>query len=291
MADSEERVNSGEEGVKTSGGDGVKPCVFKKSGRRGVARKRRMQQSSEDDSSDEESAVVRREKKAIRSRLYQKTNTQSKFKPDDEEEKEGGEGTTEGSSRVTMSYASTREVANEARDSRATVDINAEADIRERKEEKSKKYGPIRAPAYLRSTVRWDYQPDICKDYKETGYCGFGDSCKFLHDRGDYKSGWQLDREFEQSGFEREDMKQYEVSSDEEQLPFACFICREHFKNPVVTKCKHYFCESCALQNYRKTTRCAMCGHQTGGVFNPAKELAAKVKKLEQEELENVPDD
>ena len=29
-----------------------------------------------------------------------------------------------------MSYASTREVANEARDSRATVDINAEADIR-----------------------------------------------------------------------------------------------------------------------------------------------------------------
>lgn len=38
-----------------------------------------------DDSSDEESAVVRREKKAIRSRLYQKTNTQSKFKPDDGE--------------------------------------------------------------------------------------------------------------------------------------------------------------------------------------------------------------
>ena len=30
------------------------------------------------------------------------------------------------------------------------------------------------------------------------------DSCKFLHDRSDYKSGWQLDREFEESGFERE---------------------------------------------------------------------------------------
>lgn len=25
------------------------------------------------------------------------------------------------------------------------------------------------------------------------------DSCKFLHDRGDYKSGWQLDREFEEN--------------------------------------------------------------------------------------------
>ena len=34
--------------------------------------------------------------------------------------------------------------------------------------------GPIRAPAHLRATVRWDYQPDICKDYKETGFCGFG---------------------------------------------------------------------------------------------------------------------
>jgi RING finger protein 113A len=29
--------------------------------------------------------------------------------------------------------------------------------------------GPIRAPAHLRASVRWDYQPDICKDYKETG--------------------------------------------------------------------------------------------------------------------------
>ena len=36
------------------------------------------------------------------------------------------------------------------------------------------KKGPIRAPTFLRATTRWDYQPDICKDYKETGYCGFG---------------------------------------------------------------------------------------------------------------------
>ncbi|CAF1327418.1 unnamed protein product [Rotaria sordida] len=56
--------------------------------------------------------------------------------------------------------------------------------------------GPIRAPAHLRVSIRWDYQPDICKDYKETGYCGFGDSCKFLHDRSDYKYGWQLEEEW-----------------------------------------------------------------------------------------------
>lgn len=43
-----------------------------------------------------------------------------------------------------------------------------------------------------------DYQPDVCKDYKETGYCGWGDSCKFMHDRGDYKAGWQIDRDWEE---------------------------------------------------------------------------------------------
>ena len=111
-------------------------------------------------------------------------------------------------------------------------------------------------------------------------------------------------------------MKQYEISSDEEdQLPFACYICREPFKNPVVTKyascdphlrshdshvihprrCKHYFCEACALKNCRKTTRCAACGQQTGGVFNPAKELIARIKKIEEEKRneaeQHVPDD
>ena len=39
----------------------------------------------------------------------------------------------------------------------------------------------------------------------------------------------------------------------------------------IVHRCKHYFCESCALGHYRKTKRCAVCGEQTGGVFNPAK--------------------
>ena len=44
-----------------------------------------------------------------------------------------------------------------------------------------------------------DYKPDICKDFRDTGYCGYGDACKFLHDRSDYKSGWQLERDWEES--------------------------------------------------------------------------------------------
>lgn len=40
--------------------------------------------------------------------------------------------------------------------------------------------GPLRAPAFVRTTARFDYQPDICKDYKETGFCGYGDQCKHV---------------------------------------------------------------------------------------------------------------
>jgi hypothetical protein len=39
--------------------------------------------------------------------------------------------------------------------------------------------GPIRAPSFVRSTARFDYQPDICKDYKETGFCGYGGESSF----------------------------------------------------------------------------------------------------------------
>lgn len=120
-------------------------------------------------------------------------------------------------------------------------------------------HGPLRASAHIRVSARFDYQPDICKDYKETGYCGYGDSCKFMHDRGDYKSGWQLEKEWEEAEKAKkrrmemgmlDDDESAEQSDDDEDdaLPFACFICRQPFVDPVVTKCKHYFCEHCALK-------------------------------------------
>ncbi|KAJ3647526.1 hypothetical protein Zmor_019398 [Zophobas morio] len=143
--------------------------------------------------------------------------------------------------------------------------------------------GPIRAPANLRATVRWDYQPDICKDYKETGFCGFGDSCKFLHDRSDYKHGWQLEREWAEGkyGQESDEDKKYEIDSDDEDLPFKCLLCRESFTDPIVTKCKHYFCEKCALERYKKSARCFACNAQTSGVFNPARKLIARLNNEE----------
>mmetsp|Transcript_7024 Transcript_7024/g.20636 ORF Transcript_7024/g.20636 Transcript_7024/m.20636 type:complete len:367 (-) Transcript_7024:25-1125(-) len=158
--------------------------------------------------------------------------------------------------------------------------------------------GPIRAPQFVRNTCRFDYQPDVCKDYKDTGFCGYGDSCKFMHDRGDYKTGWQLEAEFQRqkerqkeremmgkldgpdSDEERERDK-YRVKPGEEDLPFACHFCRGPFTEPMMTTCGHYFNADCASKHFReKGTRCPICEKQTYGILNAAPKLRAKAKKM-----------
>ncbi|KAL8936237.1 MAG: hypothetical protein Q9211_004283, partial [Gyalolechia sp. 1 TL-2023] len=114
----------------------------------------------------------------------------------------------------------------------------------------------------------------------------------FLHAREDYKQGWELDKEWEKVGpgartkqkpgrktaSQRQGGDEAgEEEEDEDALlegiPFACIICKEGYKDPIVTKCGHYFCEKCALQSYRRSPACAACGSGTGGVFNGAKGL------------------
>jgi len=159
--------------------------------------------------------------------------------------------------------------------------------------------GPLRKPAFLRSTIRVDYQPDVCKDYKQTGSCGWGDTCIYLHDRGDYKKGWQLEREWEMKkakeeakrrgesvGDDSDDEGKYVIDSDEDELPFACMVCREEFtteRKVIVTNCTHYFHQDCVMRRYRKgKKKCVVCKKNTGGVFNAALKLEAKLKKKEE---------
>ncbi|WWC71855.1 uncharacterized protein I206_105814 [Kwoniella pini CBS 10737] len=134
------------------------------------------------------------------------------------------------------------------------------------------KTGPIKATSHVRTITVMDYQPDVCKDYKETGFCGYGDSCKFLHDRGDYLAGWQMDNldASQQAVIEEED--------EEEEVPFACLICRQPFTNPVVTKCGHYFCMNCATKRFIKSPKCYACGAPTSGIFNTADKILAKME-------------
>jgi len=130
----------------------------------------------------------------------------------------------------------------DAPDKKVYRGMNAYKDYVEHREvldKKSTSVGPMRAPTNLRVTTFFDYKPDICKDYKETGYCGFGDTCKFMHDRGDYKAGWQIEKEWEEEQ-KRKKMAlacgEEEEEEEEEDFPFACLICRESFVNPVSTR-------------------------------------------------------
>ncbi|OCT50556.1 Pre-mRNA-splicing factor cwc24 [Cladophialophora carrionii] len=167
----------------------------------------------------------------------------------------------------------------------------------------SKQVGPVKSSTNVRTITVTDFAPDVCKDYKQTGFCGFGDNCKYLHAREDYKQGWQLDRDWEintkgktpgaktVASANRNGPAAAVAEDDEdekllERIPFACIICKDSYKNPIVTKCGHYFCEACALKRYRKDPSCAACGAGTGGVFNVAKKLNRLLdKKRERERL------
>ncbi|KAI5856435.1 hypothetical protein BZA05DRAFT_388474 [Tricharina praecox] len=163
-----------------------------------------------------------------------------------------------------------------------------------------KPVGPVKAPTNIRTITVTDYAPDVCKDYKLTGFCGFGDTCKFLHAREDYAAGWKLDREWEikQKGGKMPVLQGKKMGTgewkpadekEEEEIPFKCVICKGDYKSPIQTKCGHYFCENCAIDRYRrKNPSCAICGKRTDGVFNGAKGLQKKLdiakERAEEEE-------
>lgn len=111
-------------------------------------------------------------------------------------------------------------------------------------------------------------------------------------------NGWQLELE-EKAKANRnnyeidsdDDDKKYEINSDEEDIPSKCLICRKSFDNPVMTKCSHYFCEKCALERYRKSTRCFVCNAQTSGVFNPAKKLIERLALQDERDNSDIDSD
>jgi RING finger protein 113A len=169
--------------------------------------------------------------------------------------------------------------------------LTTRTEMKEDKTIEPVKTGPQKRGSNVRIHSRFDYQPGICKDYYETGYCGYGDNCIFAHIREEWKSGWKQEKEWNLEQEKKKKQKRMKTGVNDEQfdnsgatkddkLPHACFICRSDFVNPVVTVCKHYFCESCALKHYNagKNPKCAACGEPTGGQFNTAHEILKKQK-------------
>jgi hypothetical protein len=71
------------------------------------------------------------------------------------------------------------------------------------------------------------------------------------------------------------------VKVDRDGLPFACFICRNRFIDPVETICRHYFCRRCIeAATRRNKSTCPICQKNTLGVFNKADKLIRKLKKM-----------
>lgn len=129
----------------------------------------------------------------------------------------------------------------------------------------------------------------------ETGFCGFGDTCKFLHDRGTCQfnpisslpsysfsfcpdlAGWQLDKLAENPKKQAEEVSDSDDSDGD--VPFACLICRKHYTDPVVTRCGHYYCSACAIKRFAKTPKCLACGAPTAGIFNRADKILDRINK------------
>lgn len=138
----------------------------------------------------------------------------------------------------------------------------------------------------VRDSTFIDYKPSVCKDYREFGYCSFGDSCIFVHDRGDYKAGWELDLDWERSQKTRnsdsyDDLGPKVSPTEGEEESTTCSICGKDlkpssesiFENTLVSavKCGHVFHQLCAIEYSKKSKRCKKCRLQIDGAFRPTK--------------------
>ncbi|KAL2933114.1 Zinc finger CCCH domain-containing protein 1 [Bienertia sinuspersici] len=89
-------------------------------------------------------------------------------------------------------------------------------------------------------------------------------------------SGYQVDIPFVRDEADKEAKKR---NSDSE----SCQICNQPFVELLVTKCKHYFCERCALEHHSKTNRCFVCNQYIHGNFT----IAHNIRKMMASEATN----
>jgi RING finger protein 113A len=134
--------------------------------------------------------------------------------------------------------------------------------------------GPVKAPSHLKATCRFDYSYGLCKDWRISGYCGYGESCIFVHDRSELKTGWELEKEWEKDQESKRkkalDLKDLEPSNPPPELKEkGCLKCEG--PKEITTLCKHEFCLKCSMEQFAHSPKCYICGKDTKGIFNEIK--------------------
>ena len=137
--------------------------------------------------------------------------------------------------------------------------------------------GPQKFSSSLNITTVTDFQPDVCKDFWQTGYCGYGDTCKFLHIRDELRQLKPIEKEWETVKDESKGSRN--VNEKEQKQPYRCVICRKDYEKPVKTECDHIFCQKCFLNRCRRNkTSCFICKKDTAGICRPV--LNEELKKI-----------
>lgn len=123
--------------------------------------------------------------------------------------------------------------------------------------------------------IYMDYEPLLCKEYKLKGYCGYGDTCKFIHSRDDYINENKLTKKhWKNSQENKEEDKKIDVVVNNSDL---CKVCKVPFESDPSKKliqlvCQHVFCKSCFMEQLKlNKMECPECGHDSKGTMRPYK--------------------
>ncbi|KAL0224078.1 hypothetical protein P9112_003468 [Eukaryota sp. TZLM1-RC] len=142
------------------------------------------------------------------------------------------------------------------------------------------KFSLGRLPSGTPSKIDVDIQPDVCKDWLETGFCGYGDNCKFAHIRVQtdtahsqkVQSELRLKREkldalLKGKPTEKPIESQHKcVEENSVHDDKSCVLCGKE-QSLLRSSCKCMYCTSCSRLT-KTGENCVGCGAVLRGVFS-----------------------